>query len=240
MTAFIRISSLSLVYPRSARGVFALDGIDLEVPRGQFLCVRGRSGSGKSSLLHVLAALRRPTAGSVHIADIDVGALPSAEAALYRRRQCGLVFQQFNLLEMLTAAENIGFPLAVDGMSPRRVEARIDPLLRELSLHELRDRYPSELSGGEQQRVAIARALAIQPKLVLADEPTGNLDSDSGARVWLALRELCKSHEVTVVMATHDPESEYYADRVVELFDGRTRADTSSADRSFEGDPSGR
>ena len=226
MTSFIDVRSLRVAYPAGARQRVALDGIDLAVPRGQFLCVRGKSGSGKSSLLHVLAALIEPESGSVRVGETVLADLTRSGSALYRRRRCGVIFQSFNLLDMLSVGENIAFPLGLDGVSQRETSKRVDGLLDEVGLRARRDDYPDQLSGGEQQRVAIARALAIQPDVVLADEPTGNLDSESGVTIWLLLRDLSRRHGTTIIMVTHDPDATAYVNRVVELRDGRIVADT--------------
>jgi putative ABC transport system ATP-binding protein len=227
-TSFIEIRGLRVVYRIGARERVALDGVDLFLPRGQFLCVRGKSGSGKSSLLHVLGALIDPQAGSVRVGGTEITHLSRSASALYRRRRCGVIFQAFNLLDMLTVAENIGFPLGLDGTSQREIDARVDALLEEVGLLERRNDFPDQLSGGEQQRIAIARALAIRPDVILADEPTGNLDSESGIRIWATLRDLSRSHGATIVMVTHDPDATAYANRVVELRDGRIVADTGA------------
>jgi ABC-type lipoprotein export system ATPase subunit len=137
-----------------------------------------------------------------------------------------VIFQTFNLLDMLTVGENVGFPLGLDGISAREIRSRADELLHDVGLFERRDDYPDQLSGGEQQRVAIARALAIRPDVILADEPTGNLDTESGVRIWMTLRVLSRKQQTTVIMVTHDPDATAYVDRVVELKDGRIVADT--------------
>lgn len=226
MLEFVRVERLRVIYRAGACERVALDGVDLSVPSGQFLCVRGKSGSGKSSLLHVLAGLLDPSDGCARVGGTDIGQLSRSESALFRRRHCGVVFQTFNLLDMLTVGENVGFPLGLDGISAREIRSRIDELLREVGLLERRDDYPDQLSGGEQQRVAIARALAIRPDVILADEPTGNLDTESGVRIWMTLRDLSRKHQTTVIMVTHDPDATAYVDRVVELKDGRIVADT--------------
>ncbi len=223
---FVEITGLEVVYPLGFRQIRALAGIDLQVPRGQFLCVRGKSGSGKSSLLHALAGLRKPTAGRVRVGDIDVHELDARQAALYRRRVVGVVFQFFNLLPMLTVAQNVAFPLSLDGARGSALDDQVDELLADLAMLDRRDDYPDQLSGGEMQRIAIARALAIRPDLILADEPTGNLDSATGNQIWLLLQELCHKKRVTTVMVTHDADATAYADRVVVFEDGAIIEDT--------------
>jgi putative ABC transport system ATP-binding protein len=228
MPAFVDVRGLRVVYSTGASSRAALNGIDLEVPRGQFLCVRGKSGSGKSSLLHVLAGLIEAERGSVLVGGATLSGMSRSEAALYRRRRCGVVFQFFNLLDMLTVAENVAFPLGLDGLSQREIDLRVDSLLGEVDMTNRRDDLPDQLSGGEQQRVAIARALAIHPALLLADEPTGNLDSESGIAIWRLLRDMSRRHGTTTLMVTHDPDATAYANRVVELRDGRIVADTGA------------
>jgi putative ABC transport system ATP-binding protein len=237
MTAFVKITGVRLAYAMGERSVVALDGVDLEIPKGQFLCVRGRSGSGKSSLLHVVGGLRRPSAGSVRVGAVEVTGLDPGKAALFRRRKCGVVFQFFNLLDMLTVTENVAFPLGLDGVGRREINARVAALLEELGLAHRRDHFPDQLSGGEQQRVAIARALAIRPDLILADEPTGNLDSESGIQTWMLLRDVAREHGVTTLMVTHDPDATAYVDRVVELSDGRVVGDSEALSSTGHGGP---
>lgn len=224
--SFVEIIDLELVYPLGSREICALRGIDLQVPRGQFLCVRGKSGSGKSSLLHALAGLRKPAAGRIRVGDIAVHELDAHQAALYRRRVVGIVFQFFNLLPMLTVAQNVEFPLSLDGARGSELDQKVDELLVDLGMLERRDDYPDQLSGGEMQRIAIARALAIRPDLILADEPTGNLDSATGNQIWQLLQDLSHKRDVTTIMVTHDADATGYADRVVVLEDGVIIEDT--------------
>lgn len=203
--------------------VHALRGVTLDVPAGQFTAVMGPSGSGKSTLMHLLAGLDRPTGGTVEIGGEDVGAMSDAQLTKLRRRHVGFVFQAFNLLPVLTAEENVTLPLAIAGA---RVDAdRVDALLARVGLSERRGHRPSELSGGQQQRVAIARALVTRPTVLLADEPTGNLDSRAGADVLELLRESVVVDGQTIVMVTHDPRAAACADRVLFLADGRIVGD---------------
>ena len=226
--AFLEIQGVEMVYPLGARRIQALAGINLQVPRGQFLCVRGRSGSGKSTLLHVIGGLRSPSAGSVRIGEIEVQRLRPHQAALFRRRVVGIIFQFFNLLPMLTVAQNVAFPLSLDGARGRTLDSKVDGLLEEMGMLERRNHYPDQLSGGEMQRVAITRALAIDPDLILADEPTGNLDSATGHQIWGLLGELARTRNVTTLMVSHDPDATAYADRVVVLEDGVIAEDTAA------------
>jgi putative ABC transport system ATP-binding protein len=200
--------------------VDALDGVDLSVARGEFVAVMGPSGSGKSTLLHLLGGLDLPSGGRVLLGDRPLEHLTDDDLALLRRRQVGFIFQFFNLLPTLTAAENVALPLLLDGQKLDDHRPRIDRLLALVGLADRRDHRPGQLSGGEQQRVAIARAFVNEPHIVLADEPTGNLDSRAGARVLDLLRRACKEMAVSVVMVTHDPRAAAYADRVLFLRDG--------------------
>jgi putative ABC transport system ATP-binding protein len=192
--------------------------VDLSVAAGDFLAITGPSGSGKSTLLHVIGGLDRPDEGTVAVAGRDLSALPDEELALVRRRQLGFVLQFFNLLPTLTAAENVAFPLLLDGDPDALDRARAS--LADVGLAERAGHRPSQLSGGEQQRVALARALVTAPAVVLADEPTGNLDSATGEGILTLLRETADRGQ-TIVMVTHDVRTAEYADRVVRLADGR-------------------
>ena len=201
--------------------VDALAGVDFAVEEGEFVAVMGPSGSGKSTLLHLLGGLDWPSGGEVTLAGKTLSGLSDDEITLLRRRGVGFVFQFFNLLPTLTAKENIALPLLIDGKRIKDHLPRIDHLLDLVGLSDRRDHKPDQLSGGQQQRVAIARALVTEPQIVLADEPTGNLDSKSGTAILELLRRSCDQLGQTVVMVTHDPRSASYADRVVFLQDGR-------------------
>ena len=201
--------------------VHALRGIDLEVARGELLAVRGRSGSGKTTLLNLLGGLDRPTAGSVVVDGIEVSALGESASAQVRRRTVSFIFQSFGLIPILSAAENVEIPLRLVGAEPRERDRRVAELLDLVGLAARARHRPHELSGGEQQRVAIARALANRPRLLLADEPTGQLDSETGRRIMRLIRDVVAAEDVTAIVATHDPLMIEVADRVVELFDGR-------------------
>jgi putative ABC transport system ATP-binding protein len=205
-------------YGDGESAVSALRGVSLEVPAGQFTAVMGPSGSGKSTLMHLLAGLDRPTNGRVKIGDEDITEMPDKQLTRLRRRQIGFVFQSFNLLPMLTAEENILLPLSIAGRKADK-EA-VSSLIARVGLGERLDHKPSQLSGGQQQRVAIARALVSRPTVLFADEPTGNLDSTSGAEVLELLREAVELDNQTTVMVTHDPRAAATADRVLFLADG--------------------
>jgi len=209
------------VFP-GAEPVVALDRVDLAIAPGEFLAVMGPSGGGKSTLLHLLGGIDRPTEGEIRAGGRDVGRLPEADRTLYRRREAGLVFQFFNLLPHLDVEENVSLPLALDGRSDAGERAR--ELLERVGLaHRARAR-PYELSGGEMQRVAIARALVSGARLLLADEPTGNLDSRHGEQVLDLLDGMRRERGVTLVLATHSPAASRRADRVAEIRDGRLSA----------------
>jgi putative ABC transport system ATP-binding protein len=205
----------------AADPVVALDSVELEVASGEFLGVIGPSGGGKSTLLHLLAGLDRPTSGSVQVGERRLEALSEAERTLYRRREAGIVFQFFNLLPHLTACENVELPLSLDRRRDAAERARA--LLDRVGLLGRAAAYPYELSGGEMQRVAIARAIVGGARLLLADEPTGSLDSRHGEEVLALLDQLRRERRVTLVLATHASATARRADRVVELQDGRIR-----------------
>jgi putative ABC transport system ATP-binding protein len=202
-----------------AGAVVALHGVDLEVPSGEFLAVVGPSGCGKSTLLHLLGGIDRPSSGEIRVAGRDLGRLPEAERTLYRRREAGLVFQFFNLLPHLDVAENVALPRLLDGHAD--AGERAAELLSRVGVAHRAAAHPYELSGGEMQRVAIARALVTGARLLLADEPTGNLDSRNGEQVLELLDTIRRERGVTLVLATHSADAAGRADRVIELRDGR-------------------
>ena len=201
--------------------VNALDGVDLSVEKGEFVAVMGPSGSGKSTLLHLLGGLDWPSDGEITLAGKALSGLSDDEITLLRRRGVGFIFQFYNLLPTLSAEENVALPLLIDGKRIEDYQGKIDQLLDLVGLVERRDHKPDQLSGGQQQRVAIARALVTDPQIVLADEPTGNLDSKSGLVILELLRRSCDDMGQTVVMVTHDPKAASYAGRVIFLQDGQ-------------------
>jgi putative ABC transport system ATP-binding protein len=213
-------------YGDGESAVHALRGVTLEVPKAQFTAVMGPSGSGKSTLMHMLAGLDTPTSGTVSIGGEDITKLNDKQLTKLRRKHIGFVFQSFNLLPTLTAEENVLLPLSIAGRKPDR--AALDALLDRVGLTERRRHRPSELSGGQQQRVAIARALVSSPTILFADEPTGNLDSTSGAEVLGLLREAVEIDGQTTLMVTHDARAAATADRVLFLADGRIVADLAT------------
>lgn len=218
-TSAARAVDLTKVYGEGDAAVRALDGVSVEFERGRFSAIMGPSGSGKSTLLHCMAGLDTPTSGNVFIGDIDLTTLSEKQLTLLRREKVGFVFQTFNLVPTLTAAENITLPLDIAGDKPDR--GWFDTVVDTIGLRDRLSHRPSELSGGQQQRVAGARALLSRPEIVYADEPTGNLDSKSGHELLTFLRSAVKDHGQTIVMVTHDASAAAVADRIVFLADGR-------------------
>ena len=218
-TPVLRLVDLTRVHGAGPTAVHALRGVSLEVAAGELVAVMGPSGSGKSTLLNLAGALDRPTSGEVEIDGVRLGSLAAEELARLRRRRVGLVFQDYNLIPALTAAENVGLPLELDGTPPVLARQEARSVLKEFGLGGLADRFPDQLSGGQQQRVAIARALVGQRRLVLADEPTGALDSVTGEEVLAVLRARCDGG-AAALLVTHEPRHAAWADRVIYLRDG--------------------
>jgi len=210
-------------YPSGDGVIHAVRGINLAVGAGQLVAIRGRSGSGKTTLLNLLGGLDRPTSGRVHVDGIEVSRLSEDRLVELRRTTIAFIFQSFGLIPILTAAENVEVPLRLVRTEPNERDRRVEELLDLVGLHDRARHRPHELSGGEQQRVAIARALANRPRLLLADEPTGQLDSETGHRIMLVLRSVVRAEGITAIVATHDPMMLDVADRVVELRDGHLR-----------------
>ncbi len=214
-------------YELGEHTVDALDGVDFVVEKAEFVAIMGPSGSGKSTLLHLLGGLEKPTDGEINLAGQRLSILSDNEATLVRRHNVGFVFQFFNLLPTLTAEENVALPLIIDGQNLRKHRARIDAMLELVGLTDRAHHRPDQLSGGEQQRVSVARALVTEPTIVLADEPTGNLDSKTGRAIMDLLRRSCDEMGQTIVVVTHDPRAAAYADRVVFLGDGQVIGEVS-------------
>ena len=200
--------------------VAALSGVDFTVEKGDFVAIMGPSGSGKSTLLHILGGLDTPSSGRVFLVDKTLSELNERQATLVRRNNVGFVFQFLNLLPTLTTEENILLPLIIDGKDPKKYQENLETTLEIVGLKERRHHRPDQLSGGEQQRVAIARSLITRPAILLADEPTGNLDTKTGTAIMELLRDSCRQLEQTIILVTHDPRAAAYADRVVFLRDG--------------------
>ncbi|MBW5448653.1 ATP-binding cassette domain-containing protein [Cohnella sp. CFH 77786] len=220
----IETENLSKSYGKGSTKVDALKDVTLSIGQGEFVAVVGASGSGKSTLLHMLGGLDRPTSGRVMIDGENLYELKEKERAVFRRRKIGFIFQSYNLIPVLSVEENIRLPLLLDHREPDK--AYVNDLIRTLGLDERRKHLPSELSGGQQQRVAIGRALAYRPAIVLADEPTGNLDTANGREVLELLKLAVRRFHQTVIVITHDMNIASEADRVLRLQDGRLIADT--------------
>ena len=218
-TVAARAVGLSKVYGEGDAAVRALDGVSVDFERARYTAIMGPSGSGKSTLLHCMAGLDTPTSGQVFIGDVDLTMLSEKALTLLRRRSIGFVFQAYNLVPTLTAAENITLPLDIAGEKPDR--AWFDQVVDTVGIRDRLSHRPSELSGGQQQRVAGARALVSRPEIVFADEPTGNLDSRSGHEILGFLRSAVNEHGQTIVMVTHDASAASFADRIVFLGDGK-------------------
>lgn len=219
METILQARGLKKYYGRGETEVRALDGVDLDIERGKFTAIIGTSGSGKSTLLHMLGGLDTPTAGSIKVGDTELAKLNSEQATIFRRKQIGFIFQNYNLIPVLSVWENIVFPTSLDGRKPDRTF--IMQVVKLLGLEKKLDSLPNNLSGGQQQRVAIARALASKPSIILADEPTGNLDTKTSDDVIGLLKVTSKEFHQTIVMITHNPEIAQMADRVIRIEDGR-------------------
>ena len=217
--AFLQVEQLTKVYGSGDAAVRALDGVSLTVERGEFVAVMGASGSGKSTLLHLLGGVDKPTSGRITLDGVSLYDQKEEELTVFRRRQIGLVYQFYNLVPLLTVEENLTLPLLLDGRTAD--PARVLDLLARLGLEGKRKAFPAQLSGGQQQRVAIARALITRPALLLADEPTGNLDSAASESVMRMLAQLNETTGQTIVMITHDEALALQARRILRLRDGR-------------------
>jgi putative ABC transport system ATP-binding protein len=217
----IRCIDVRKVYRQGKNDITALDGISLDIARGEFAVIMGPSGSGKSTLLHLIGGLDRPTSGELLVDQRLVGQMADDQVTLFRRTRIGFVFQFFNLLPTLTALENVTLPFILDGRSQEEAEQRARTLLDKMGLENRKDHLPEEMSGGEIQRIAVARALAFNPPILLADEPTGNLDSKTGESILALLREINRENGCTIVMVTHSREAARYGDRTILFRDGR-------------------
>ncbi len=225
----LRFDQVTRLYDRRGIATKALDGLTLHVERGAFVAIVGPSGSGKSTLLHLSAALDLPTNGRVWIDGHDTAVIGESQRTNLRRHRIGLVFQFFNLLPTLTVERNIAMPLLLDGQRTSRVTPRVRGLLERIGLSNRARSYPDELSGGQMQRVAIARALVTEPVLLLADEPTGNLDSATSADIMALIRETAHESGRTTLLVTHDPQIAAAADRIIHIRDGRVAEDLEKA-----------
>lgn len=217
----ISVRKLRKVYMMGQEHVVALHNIDLDIPRGEVCCIFGTSGSGKSTLLNQLAGLEKPTRGVVRIGGVPISQLNENQLAAFRQKHIGFVFQSYNLLPELTAAENVAMPLMFKGIDPdvRLLEAK--KMLCRVGLKDRMDHFPNQMSGGQQQRVGVARALVVDPKIIFADEPTGNLDSHTSEEVMELMQQVVRQQKKTLVMVTHDNHLATYADRVFHISDGK-------------------
>jgi putative ABC transport system ATP-binding protein len=218
--SLVQTQNLTKIYGAGATAVTALDHVTIKVDNGEFVAIMGPSGCGKSTLLHLLGGLDTPSQGKVIIDGANIAKLPDDRLTELRRRKIGFVFQFFNLIPVLTAAENAALPVTLDGVKPAKAAARATEWLSRFGLGERLSSRPDQLSGGQQQRVAIARALVAEPSLILADEPTGNLDTRSGDEIASLLRNVSKQYNRTIIMVTHDPRIAAYSDRIIFLKDG--------------------
>ncbi len=226
----VAVAGVCKTYAHPVRAVRALDGVDLTIGRGELMVVMGASGSGKSTLLHLIAGLDRPDRGTVCVGGQDLAALSDRALTLFRRRRVGVVFQSFNLIPTLTAAENVALPMALDRADRKATRRRAAELLDLVGLAGRAGHRPDALSGGEQQRVAIARALLMQPDILLADEPTGNLDSVAGESIWALFDRLVGELGKTLCVVTHEPRTSAHARRIIVLADGRVAGRIETAE----------
>ena len=216
----LEAKDLSKSYALGEHAVEALKSVNFSVGKGEFVAIMGPSGSGKSTLMHLLGGLDNPSSGEVYLSDKALSNLSRKELTLTRRHNVGFVFQFFNLIPTLSAEENIILPIIIDGKKPKEFEDRLNKLLELIGLSDRREHRPDQLSGGEQQRVAVGRALITNPAILLADEPTGNLDSKTGREIMRLLQKSCNELEQTVIVVSHDPRAAAYANRIVFLRDG--------------------
>lgn len=217
----VRVENLSKIYGKGENSVKALDNVSLSVEKGEFVAIVGASGSGKSTLLHMLGGVDNPTSGKVFINGTDIFKLNSDKLAIFRRRQVGIVYQFYNLVPILTVEENIGLPVELDG---REVDEKdMQDILNLLGLADRRKHLPNELSGGQQQRTSIGRALITKPSVILADEPTGNLDTKASNEVMSILKKTNRDYNQTIIMITHNMELAKAADRIIRIEDGRIK-----------------
>ena len=215
----LKVENLKRVYGTGASKVVALDNVSFTVEKGEFVSIVGASGSGKSTLLHLIGGVDRPPSGNVFINDEDIYKLNNDDLAIFRRRQIGLIYQFYNLIPILNVIENISLPLELDGRKPDKKD--LNEMLELLGLENRKSHLPSQLSGGEQQRVSIGRALITRPSLILADEPTGNLDSKASEEIVSLLKKTNKKYNQTIIMITHNLEIAKMTDRIITIEDGR-------------------
>lgn len=223
----IKVENLCKVYGKGENAVRAVDDVSFSVPKGQMVAIVGASGSGKSTLLHMIGAVDRPTSGKIWLDGQDVFRQNDRELAIFRRRQVGLIYQFYNLIPVLTAKENITLPILMDGRKPDK--EHLEKILEMLGLKERRNHLPSQMSGGQQQRVSIGRAVFASPQVILADEPTGNLDSKNSAEIMALFRRSNRELKQTIIIITHDENIAEQCDRIIVLKDGRIISDEANA-----------
>jgi putative ABC transport system ATP-binding protein len=223
----IRCIDVRKVYQQGKHEITALDGVSLDIARGEFAVIMGPSGSGKSTLLHLIGGLDRPSSGELLVDQRLVGQMADDQVTLFRRTKIGFIFQFFNLLPTLTALENVTLPFVLDGRSNAEAEQRAMVLLGKVELEHRKDHLPEEMSGGEIQRIAVARALAFDPPILLADEPTGNLDSKTGESILSLLRQINRDNGCTIVMVTHSQEAASYGNRTIFFRDGKVEKESA-------------
>lgn len=223
----LKVEELCKVYGKGENEVKAVNGVSFSIPKGQMVAIVGASGSGKSTLLHMIGAVDRPTSGKIYLDGQDVFKQNNRELAIFRRRQVGLIYQFYNLIPVLTAEENITLPVMMDGRKPDK--EHLEKTLDMLGLKERRDHLPSQMSGGQQQRVSIGRALFTSPQVILADEPTGNLDSKNSAEIMELFRRSNKELKQTIIIITHDEKIAEQCDRVIVLSDGKIISDEGNS-----------
>lgn len=233
--SILKVSSLTKVYGAKGVTAKALDGLNLTVDKGEFVGVMGPSGSGKTTLLNMLAGIDKPTSGELNINGQDLAKMKAEQIALFRRQNLGFVFQDYNLLDTLTLAENVALPLVLDGQKGKSVNEKVEKILTYLGVGKVMGRFPYECSGGQQQRAAVARAVVNNPLLLLADEPTGNLDSASAKALLEVFGQLNDEQQSTILMVTHDPFAASYCKRVIFIKDGKvfTQLDRASSRQAF-------
>ncbi len=231
--ALIRLEDVHKTYDLGEIKVYALRGVTLQIQAGEFVAVMGASGSGKSTLMNILGCLDKPTKGRYFLDSVDASGMTKTELARIRNRKLGFVFQQFNLLSRTSALENVELPTIYAGIPQEEREKRASESLERVGLADRADHHPSQLSGGQQQRVAIARALVNRPAILLADEPTGNLDSRTSVEIMDIMQRLNTEQNLTVILVTHEPDIAQYAKRIIEFRDGKVRRDVQVVDRSI-------
>lgn len=214
--------------------IIALDHVNLEIEKGEICCLFGTSGSGKSTLLNMLAGLEKPTKGSIHIKNVRIEKLTESELAIFRQKYIGFVFQSYHLIPTLTALENVALPLIFQGMPKKEREKKAKTMLKSVGLADRLKHKPKEMSGGQQQRVSIARAFVNHPKILFADEPTGNLDTHTTIEVMEMMTKIAREHEQTMIIVSHDPEIADYADKIITMKDGNILKIERNTDRGKE------